>query len=182
MGKLITFIVMLHIVVGVIAGIYQGSGGYIIHELAVACDDNDLTLTLNSNVNFADDSVVQIGSEYLLVNTVDIDGVTLNINASGRGYWNSTPAAHNAGAQVYSEEAAGVSGTIQARVARIADASGPLAAFDVTAQILGIIGAILVSPFTFFGGDLWIISATYSAILIGLLVVIGITMFGARRI
>lgn len=173
---------MLHIIVGVIAGIYQGSGGYVIHELAVACDENDVALTLDTNVNFADGSVVQIGSEYLLVDTVDNDGVTLNINASGRGYWNSAPASHAAGAQVYSEEAGGVSGTLQIRVARIADASGPLAAFDVTAQILGIAGAILVSPFTFFGKDLWIISATYSAILVGLLVVIGLTMFGARRV
>lgn len=182
MGKLITFVIALHIIVGVIAGIYQGSGGYVIHELAVACNNTTTTLTLDTNENFAAGKVVQIGSEYMLVDTVNGNGVTLNLNAAGRGYWNSIPVAHAAGSQVYSEEAGGVSGTIQTRVARIADASGPLAALDVSIQILGIVAAVLVSPFTFFGGDLWMVSAIYSAIIIGLLVVIGIQMFGSRRV
>jgi hypothetical protein len=182
LAKLIIFVVCLHLVMSVISSIWQGSGGYVIHQLTTDLTSAGTTINVDTSVNYYAPSVVQIGDEKILISAIPAGGVTLTVGANGRGYYGTTPIAHKAGSQVYSEDAGGINNAIQTRIARIADASGPLAAFDVTAQILGIASAFLVSPFTMFGSDLWFISALYTAILVGLFVVIGLQMFGSRRV
>lgn len=181
MAKLFMFIITLHIIMGVLAGVLQGGGGFVIHELTADIDDNDLAITLDSTANFIAPSTLIIGNERIRISAIP-DGTHLTVAATGRGYDNTKATAHYTGAQIYTEESGTVSGSIQTRIARISDASGPLAALDVSVQILGIAKDLLVSPFTLFGSDLWIISAIYSAILASLTIVIGLQLFGGRRV
>jgi hypothetical protein len=179
MAKMFTFIIVLHIVMGFLSGIWQGDGGYTIHELNGDMTAVTTSVIMDTNANFHNGEVVTIGNERMHVTAIPAGGTTLTVV---RGYEKTKAVVHKDGAQVYSEEAMAVQGSIQVRVAKIADASGPLAALDVTKQILGIIGYLLVSPFAMFGSDLWMISAIYTALLAGLLIVVGISMFGSRRV
>jgi len=181
MAKLITGVIVLHILVGFLAGIWQGGGGYVVHALAATCDDNDLTLTLDTTVNFVASSTVTIGTERISVSAVP-DGTHLTVAANGRGIDGTEAVAHPLGAQVYTEESAMVGGMIQTRITKIADSSGPKMFIEIPLQILGIGRDLVVSPFTFFGTDLWIISAIYAAILAGLIVVIGLQVVGSLRL
>jgi hypothetical protein len=181
MAKLITGVIVLHILVGFLAGIYQGGGGYVVHALASAVDDNDLALELDTTVNFYAPSTVTIGTERIAISAIP-DNTHLTVAANGRGLDGTTAIAHYTGEQVYTEESAMVGGMIQTRIARIADASGPLFFLDIAWQILGIAQDIIVSPFTFFGTDLWILSAIYAAIIAGIIVVMGLQVAGSRRV
>lgn len=181
MAKLITGIICLHIIMGLLAGIYQGGGGYVVHALAATIDDNDLALELDSTVNFTFPSTVIIDSERISVSAIP-DTTHLTVPANGRGIDGTKATSHLDGTQVYTEESATAGGMLQVRIGRIADASGPWAFFDIGAQLIGVATDLLVSPFTFFGTDLWIVSAIYAAILAGVLVVIGLSIVGGRRV
>lgn len=181
MAKLITGIVCFHIFMGFLAGIWQGGGGYVVHELTTAVDADDLTLELDTTNNYIANSTVTIGAERIVISTVT-DGTHLAVAANGRGIDGTKAVAHPVGSQVYTEESAVVHGMIQYRIARIADSAGPQMFVEIPWQILMIGKDLIVSPFTFFGTDLWFISAIYSALLVGLIVVIGLSVAGGRRI
>lgn len=181
MAKLITGVIVLHILVGFLAGIYQGGGGYVIHAMAADVDDNDLSLTLDTTANFYAPSTVTVGVERISISVI-ADGTHLTVPAGGRGIDGTEAAAHFTGEQVYTEESATVGGMIQTRIQRIADSSGPRMFIDIPMQVIGIARDLVVSPFTFFGTDLWIISAIYTAILAGLVVVVGLSVAGSLRI
>jgi len=181
MAKLITGVIVLHILIGFLAGIYQGGGGYVIHELNANVDEDDLTLTLDTTANFVAPSIITIGQERIGISVVP-DGTHLTVVANGRGMNGTNAVAHYTGEGVYTEESALVSNMIQVRVAKIADASGLRAFIDIPWQILSIGTDLIASPFTFFGSDLWILSAIYAAILVGVVVVIGLSVAGALRV
>jgi hypothetical protein len=181
MAKLITGVIVLHLIMGFIASWLQGGGGYAVHTLAANLTSVGGTVTLDSNADVLAPSVIIIGSERIHV-SAKVGSTQLTVAPLGRGYEVTTAASHGAGSQLLTEEGSLVQGSVQTRIANISDASGNISVPDFSKQMLGIIGAILVAPFSFLATDLWMFSALYMAILAGLLIVIAIAVFGGRRV
>lgn len=69
--------------------------------LAQPITDTDLTIQVTNAADFSQ-GIAEIGDEMIYVDTVDAQSSTLTIAPDGRGYWGTTPAAHDANARIES--------------------------------------------------------------------------------
>jgi len=157
-------------------------------RLTADIDAEDTTINVVSTEGFNSPGTIVIDDEKIqytqttdtsFTQTVVVGNVT---NPLLRGQQETTAAAHSKGASVRSVEGSMLNASMTYNVAVMADASGLLAIPTIATALIRLIGSFLLLPLTFLGTDLMIIGVLWFAMAAGLLVSLGVSLLGGRRV
>ena len=179
MNKLIVFFLFLLVSSGILIGIMQGGGGVVDTQLSANVTANATTLQVLDTTDFLEEDWVTVGSEriyYTGKTNTTFTGCT-------RGYSGTTGKAHVVGAYVYSQKAAALNYALNFDIVAVQDDLGwaaiiaiPLMFFVVTVPHILRIGTQLLT------GDLAVIAIYVYVLAAAFVVVLALTLIGARRV
>jgi len=176
MSKLIMGLLVFMLGMCFMSSFMTGSNTWTSHTLEAAVTTSSTTIVLDSTQDVTAGMVIWLDNEQVQVGSVSGNAC---INCT-RAVGNSTAATHAVGDTVYSQSSEGINGALNAKIVALSNASGPFKILDISAILFELLVLFLVSPIGFMTSGLWIISALYFVVVIGLLMSIGIQMFSGR--
>ena len=184
MGKAIMFMLFVWVIVSIAGGVMQGSTITVSTTLlTVTIDDADNTITVASTEGFADTGFVTILDER--IGYASKTATTFRGNIASpliRGASGTTATAHTAGEKVRTVESSMLNQSMGYKLAVLSDSSGLLAFVTIPFALLSLLGSFLVLPLSFLGTDLEILTYLWGVLSIGILLSIGISLAGGRRV
>ena len=168
--------------------VVQGSNQTASTVLTAAIDDDDTTVSVTSTTGFPGTGVIVIGDEKIAYSSKTATTFTQSIFGGGvtapivRGAESTEATAHLAGATVRTVEGGMMNTAATYNVAVMADASGLWAAVTWTLALLRLLGSFMILPISFMGTDLAIIGVLWWCFMAGMLISLGISLAGSRRV
>lgn len=183
MGKGFIFFAFIWMIVTIAGGVMQGSLSIASTVLTADINATTETIPVADTDNFPDTGTIVIGDERIAypdkTATSFLDTLA---QPTVRGADNTDAASHSAGDRVRTVEGGMMNTVASYHIAVIADASGLWAAVTIALSVLRIIGSYLILPTSFLGTDLMIIGALWWVGMAGMLVSLGISLAGGRRV
>ena len=172
--KLLTTFLIVFVGLSILAAIYQGGGGIVSTTLTSNITEDAIYIPAESTVLFADKDIIVIDSEKIVYSAKN----TTSFTAYTRGYGDTTPADHTAGARIYTTEASVLNDALGFNIAVEVEAGGtwgvitlPIKFFTNTLPHLILLNAnFLKSPELQYIGIFWF--AAGIALLVTLAIVI----------
>lgn len=160
-------------------GMMAGGGGIVTTDLAVAVNSSDTALIVLNTTDF-------LSADYVIIDDEKISYTSTNETAflgCGRGYLDTTPAAHEAGARVYTEFSSTINYAVGFNLAAVQDNLGwaSIVAIPIMFFIRTVPHIIKMST-NLLVGDLAIISWFFYAMAAGFVVTLALTIIGSRRV
>lgn len=182
MAKAIAFMLLTYLMMALGVGILAGGGGYAATSLTADIDDNNPTLPVVSTAGFLDGTdYVEIGSEKILYTGTTIAPDTFT--GCTRGHQDTVAVAHPDGATVYTTSASVVNSALGFNIAATVDSMGLWSIITVPFMFLfKTMPQLLIMPYQLFTGELMIIAAVLVLIQVAIVITIGMSFIGARRV
>jgi len=179
MAKAIAFMLLLYFGMALSIGVIAGGGGYAATSLTEAIDEDDVTLEVVSTDSFLDTDYVELQGEKILytgTTATTFTGLT-------RGYEGSTATAHAEGTMVYTTSASTVNNAMGFNIAATVDSMGMWSILTVPWNFATkTVPRLLLMPYQLFRGDLAIIAVVLVIIQVAIVITIGMSFIGARRV
>lgn len=183
MGKAITAMIFVWIMVSIAGGVVMGSVSVATTTLTATLAVDGDTITVASTDGFADTGFISIEDEQIGYSNKTADTFEGSVfNPVIRGANGTTAVAHSIGAMVRTLESSMLNQSLNYKMAIISDASGWMAFLTIPVAVLSLIGSFLILPISFLGTDLQILTYIWGALSIGILVSLGIAVAGGRRV
>jgi len=186
MAKAIAFMLLLYFGMALAIGILAGGGGYAATSLTEAVDEDDATLKVVSTDGFLDTDYIEFsdGEKVLYTGTTAPPfDVFIAFTGCTRGYEDTTKIAHAAGTMIYTTSASTVNNAMGFNIAATVDSMGLWSIVTVPAQFLyKTMPRLLVMPYQLFTGDLVIFAVILVIIQMAVVITIGMSFIGARRV
>lgn len=183
MGKAIMAMLFVWLIVSIAGGVVQGSTTIAATTLMVSIDEDDTTIVVNSTTGFPDTGFIEIGDERIGYAT------TTNTTFTGafaqpmvRGANDTEATSHTAGAIVRTVENSMLNQSLGYKLAVLSDSSGLLAFVTIPFAVLSLLATFFTLPLAFLGTDLEILTYIWGILSIGIIVAIGISLAGGRRV
>lgn len=185
MGKAITFLIFIWIMVSIAGGVMSGSVIAASTELTADITAVEVdSIPVASTEGFPDSGYIIIEGERIgyphKTATAFEDTFLQDMNRGVSG--GLAAAAHASGAIVRTAEGGMLNDSLQYQVATFTDSSGTLGLISIPIKFLQLVGSFAVLPLTFLGTDLQILSFIWMAVVLGIITAIGISVAGGRRI
>lgn len=182
MSKLITFFLFVFIGASILSAVMGGGGGIVSTRLAAAATSTDNVITVDSTDGFLKQDYIMIGSEKILFTNKTVVA-PFQFTGCVRGYGGTDPDSHSIDAMVYSADASVVNSALGFSIAATADSMGLWATVTIPFYFMTrTLPRIVSMNFSFLQGDLAIIGWLFFAAGIGLIITLGITLAGGRRV
>lgn len=183
MGKSLTFFFFMWVIISIAGGVVQGSVQMASTTLTANITDASATIPVRSTAGFPVPGLIVIGEERIAYASVTASSFTGSLaQPIVRGAESTTATAHTSGSGVRTVEGSMMNQSVTYNISVIADASGLWAAVTIGLAILRLLGSLLLSPATWMGTDLMMISVLWWIAAAGLLVSIGLALAGFRRV
>ena len=180
MAKAIAFMLLLYFGMALSIGILAGGGGYAATSLTVAVDEDDATLEVVSTDGFLDTDYIEFSDgEKVLY----LGATAISFTNCERGYEDSTAIAHVAGTMVYTTSASTVNNAMGFNIAATVDSMGLWSIITVPWNFATkTVPRLLVMPYQLFTDDLAIFAVILVLIQMAIVITIGMSFIGARRV
>ncbi len=182
MGKAIMMMIFLWVVVTIGGGVAEGSVIFATTTLTVEVDDADTTITVTSTEGFAGSGFITILDER--IGYASKTATTFKGNPASpliRGAGDTTATAHSVGEEVRTIESSMLNQSMGYNLAVITDASGLMAFVTIPLALLRLLVSFFTLPLGFLGGDLQMLTYIWGVLTIGILLALGISLAGGRR-
>ncbi len=184
MGKAVTFMIFVWIIVSIAGAVVSGSISMATTTLAVAVDESDTTITVESTEGFADSGFIEILDErigYSQTTATTFEGGNV-INRLLRGANDTEAVPHLKGERVRTKESSMINQSMGYKLATITDSSGLWAIVTIPFALISLLASFFVLPLGFVGTDFQILTYIWGALSIGIIVSIGASLAGGRRV
>ena len=152
-------------------------------KLAVAIDAEEDVILVESTVGFSEPGIIVIGDERIAYSDIVGNNFTETLGKPlVRGAEDTTAVAHAIGAGVRTVEGGMMNTSVTYNIAVIADASGLWGAVTIGLAILRILGSFFILPISYLGTDLAIIGIIWWCMVAGMIISLGLSLAGARRV
>lgn len=186
MAKAIAFMLLLYFGIALCIGILAGGGGYSATSLTEAIDEDDPTLKVVSTDGFLDTDYIEFsdGEKVLYTGkTAPPFDVFIAFTGCTRGYEDTTAIAHAAGTMVYTTSASTVNNAMGFNIAATVDTMGLWSIVTVPWNFATkTIPRLLIMPYQLFKDDLTIFAVILVIIQMAVVITIGMSFIGARRV
>lgn len=186
MAKAIAFMLLLYFGMALCVGVLAGGGGYAATSLTEAVDEDDTTLKVISTDGFLDtDSVEFSNGEKVLYTGTTAPPFDVFIAFTGctRGYEDTTAIAHAVGTMIYTTSAGTVNNAMGFNIAATVDSMGLWSIITIPWNFATkTIPRLLMMPYQLFREDLVIIAVVLVIIQMAIVITIGMSFIGARRV
>ena len=161
-------------------GVLAGGGGYAATSLTLAVDEDDATLEVVSTDGFLDTDYIEFSNgEKVLY----IGRTAITFTGCTRGYQDTTAIAHAVGTMIYTTSASTVNNAMGFNIAATVDSMGLWSIVTVPAMFLyKTVPRLLIMPYQLFTGDLVIFAVILAIIQMAIVITIGMSFIGARRV
>ena len=180
MAKAIAFMLLLYFGMALAIGVLAGGGGYASTSLTEAVDEDDATLKVVSTDGFLDTDYIEFSSgEYVLYT----GKTATQFTGATRGYNGTTATVHAIGAMVYTTSASTVNNAMGFNIAATVDTMGTWSIITVPWNFATkTIPRLLIMPYQLFTDNLAIIAVILVLIQMAIVITIGMSFIGARRV
>jgi len=185
MAKAIAFMLLLYFGIALCIGILAGGGGYSATSLTVAVDEDDATLEVVSTDGFLDTDYVEFsdGEKVLYTGTTTPPFDVYSFTGCTRGYEDTTAIAHAEGTMVYTTSASTVNNAMGFNIAATVDTMGLWSIVTVPWNFASkTMPRLLIMPYQLFKDDLTIFAVILVIIQMAVVITIGMSFIGARRV
>jgi len=185
-AKAVAFMLLLYLGMALCVGILAGGGGFAATSLTEAVDEDDTTIKVVSTDGFLDTDYIEFsdGEKVLYTGTIapPFAGYTAFTGVT-RGYDGSTATAHAVGAMVYTTSASTVNNAMGFNIAATVDTMGTWSIITVPWNFATkTLPRLVIMPYQLFTGDLVIIAIVLVIIQMAIVITIGMSFIGARRV
>jgi hypothetical protein len=172
------------LIVSIAGGVVQGSTVTVATTtLTSDITDSDNVIPVTSTEGFPDTGFVTILDERIGYASTTANTFEGNLaQPLVRGASDTIAVAHDAGENVRTLESSMLNQSMGYRLAVMTDASGVLAFVTIPFAFIILFASFLVLPLAFLGSDLEILAYIWGVLSIGLLVALGISLAGGRRV
>ena len=179
MAKAIAFMLLLYFGMALAIGILAGGGGYAATSLTEAVDEDDATLQVISTDGFLSTDYIELKDEKVLYTGTTATTFT----GCTRGYNGSTAIVHAEGVMVYTTSASTVNNAMGFNIAATVDSMGMWSIITVPWNfVTKTVPRMLMMPYQLFVGDLVIFAVILVIIQMAIVITIGMSFIGARRV
>ena len=185
MAKAIAFMLLLYFGMALAIGILAGGGGYAATSLTEAVDEDDATLEVVSTEGFLDTDYIEFSDgEYVLyTGTTTPPFDVFAFTGCTRGYNGTTATAHPIGTMVYTTSASTVNNAMGFNIAATVDTMGTWSILTVPWNFATkTLPRLLIIPYQLFRDDLAIFAVVLVLIQMSIVITIGMSFIGARRV
>ena len=185
MAKAIAFMLLLYFGMALSVGVLAGGSGYAATSLTANIDEDDDTLEVVSTEGFLDTDYIEFSNgEYVLyTGTIAPPFGDTAFTGCSRGYNGTTATAHAVGAMVYTTSASTVNNAMGFNIAATVDTMGTWSIITVPWNFATkTIPRLLIMPYQLFTDDLAIIAVVLVIIQMAIVITIGMSFIGARRV
>ena len=184
MGKAIMYMMWMWLIVSLGGGVMQGSTiSVATTALTVAIDDADTTITVTSTNGFPDTGFITIIDERIAYASKTPTTFRGNLaQPLVRGASGTEAVEHVVGEYVRTIESSMLNQSMGYKLAVLSDPSGLIAFLTIPFAFITLIASFLVLPLTFLGTDLEILTYLWGVLSIGIVVGLGISIIGGRRV
>ena len=177
---------LLYFSMALCVGILAGGGGYAATSLTEAIDEDDVIIRVVSTEGFLDTDYIEFSDgEYILYTDTTAPPFTLYTAFTGctRGVEGTTATIHAAGTMIYTTSASTVNSAMGFNIAATVDSMGTWSIITVPWNFATkTIPRLLVMPYQLFKDDLIIIAVVLVIIQMAIVITIGMSFIGARRV
>ena len=178
MAKAIAFMLLLYFGMALAIGVLAGGGGYAATSLTAGIDEDDATLAVVSTNGFLDTDYIELKDEKVLYTGRTATAFT----GCTRGY-ESTAIVHATGTMVYTTSASTVNNAMGFNIAATVDSMGTWSIITVPWNFATkTVPRLLMMPYQLFTGDLVIFAVILVIIQVAIVITIGMSFIGARRV
>jgi hypothetical protein len=187
--KGVMFMAWMFLITSIAGGVVTGSTSITATRLESDIPSGSInTITVASTTGFPSSGIILIGDERIgypkktatTFERASVLGVTTN--PIMRGVNGTIDASHSEGAIVRTVEAGVINASIDYKVAKIADTAGIIGFVTLPAKLLDLLVAFFVLPISFLGTDMAILTYIWGIFAIGMLVGLGVSLAGGRRV
>ena len=183
MGKALMYMMFVWLVVSIAGGVVQGSTVSVVTTALTAdISDADTTITGSNTNGFPDTGIITILDERIAY--ASKTDTTFKGNLAQplvRGASDTDAVVHVTGERVRTIESSMMNSSMGYRLAVLSDASGLLAFVTIPFSFIALLASFLVLPLAFLGTDLEILAYLWGVLSIGIVVSLGISLAGGRR-
>ncbi len=171
-----------------VGSVWQGNMQLATTVLTAGISDTDTTIPVASTEGFGEPGIIVIGQERIAYSEIDgnnfdqIEVLGIATSPMVRGADDTEAVAHSAGAGVRTIEGSMMNDSVNYNIAVIADSSGVWAGTTIALAILRIMLSFFILPIGFLGTDLAIIGIIWWAMVVGMIISLGISLAGGRRV
>lgn len=191
MGKAVSFMVFLWVMVSLGGGVYMNSSMVFATTrltAPVSLTESD-SIYVQSTNGFADSGIISIDNEQIgyatktanTFNRLSVVGLTVPTQPIVRAANGTTAATHTIGALVRTPESNMMNQAINYKLAVLSDSSGLMAFVTVSMTLVSLLASFLVLPISFLGSDLQVLTYLWGALCIGIIVSLWISLAGGRK-
>ena len=178
-AKAIAFMLLLYFGMALAIGVLAGGGGYAATSLTEAVDEDDATLAVVSTNGFLDTDYIELKDEKVLYT----GRTAISFTGCTRGYNESTAIVHAEGTMVYTTSASTVNNAMGFNIAATVDTMGMWSILTVPWNFATkTVPRLLMMPYQLFTGDLVIFAVILVIIQVAVVITIGMSFIGARRV
>ena len=180
MAKAIAFMLLLYFGMALSIGVLAGGGGYAATSLTADIDEDDAIMEVVSTDGFLDTDYIEFsnGEKVLYLGTTAI-----SFTGCTRGYNDTTAIAHAAGTMIYTTSASTVNNAMGFNIAATVDSMGLWSIVTVPWNFATkTIPRLLIMPYQLFTDDLVIFAVILVIIQMAVVITIGMSFIGARRV
>jgi len=179
-AKAIAFMLLLYFGMALSIGVLAGGGGYAATSLTVAVDEDDAILEVVSTNGFLDADYIELSNGEKVLYT---GKTALTFTGCTRGYNESTATSHAIGAMVYTTSANTINNAMGFNIAATVDSMGLWSIVTVPWNFATkTMPRLLIMPYQLFTGDLVIFAVILVIIQMAVVITIGMSFIGARRV
>ena len=185
MAKAIAFMLLLYFGMALSVGVLAGGSGYAATSLTADIDEDDVTLEVISTDGFLDTDYLEFSNgEYVLyTGTIAPPFGDIAFTGCTRGYNGTTATVHPVGTMIYTTSASTVNNAMGFNIAATVDTMGTWSIITVPWNFATkTIPRLLIMPYQLFTEDLVIIAVVLVIIQMAVVIVIGMSFIGARRV
>lgn len=183
MGKAFTFFAFVWLIVCIAGSVFQGSVNVASTTLTADLTAAGTTINVSRTTGFPEPGILVIGDERIAYS--DTTATTFRGTPAQplvRGAEDTDAVAHAAGARVRTVEGAMMNTTVSYNIAVISESSGIWAAVTIGLAVLRILVSFFILPITFLGTDLMLIGVVWWCAVAGMLISMGLSLAGVRRV
>ena len=185
-AKAIAFMLLLYFGMALCVGVLAGGSGYAATSLTEAVDEDDATLKVVSTDGFLVPDYIEFSDgEYVLYTGTIAPPFAVFTAFTGctRGYNETIATEHEVGAMVYTTSANTVNNAMGFNIAATVDSMGTWSIITVPWNFATkTIPRLLIMPYQLFKGDLVIVAVVLVIIQMAIVITIGMSFIGARRV
>jgi hypothetical protein len=177
------FFAIIWLLVAIAGGVVEGSIRVATTVLTRNLSYDATTLYVKSTSGFSNSGIIVIDTERIAYSSKSATTFYGSFTAPLiRGSGNTTKAAHLINDRVRTLESSMMNQSAQYNTSLVSDVSGPLAFVTVPLAVFRILGSYLLPQMQFLGTDLQILVYFWWAMLAGMIITIGISLAGSRRV